>query len=574
MSKKFIEKKLNDYSLSVARRQYKQLSYFISSKIQEDFGEKYFEEYIERKYYNDDVFLNYVKGVFKQSNFLTFAKYYREPNPASSLIHTRIKEPLSRVFFSEDSYFRYYINGEKVEYHPEILEDDFNEKLFDAVISRYNDIIVHDLYDSNKPYREFVSIDKIVSIEMFQDEITKIAYSAKIEVDGEPIYGYAYIDDKKYQFYNSDLDLVQTENHDFGKCPVTFVVKRAFSDDPIVKESIFSHLRSELEEYAFLRTIQKMADANGTLPIAVMLDTDVVKENSDDFKTLEGEPMSAQLIGGQVSEVRGEAGVSSKGNDLQAGTIIKIPPVFNDDGDLQMELVENYITFHYTPVEALKNLADRIAKLEKSVIVSTLGDFSEGNEGSMNELQVSKGYVSKEDKLRWMSNTMSYSKQLSDSVMLTLAYGKNNANCEIFFGSDFFKEDESTLYERFKNAPNTIEEKNILIRLAQRRNMYNKHKSRREVILYKILPYCSNNDFKLAIEQQQVDPITFSFQTKFNYWVSLFEANYGDIVDFWESSKANEGIKILEITKLITSLIKINTNTNTLQENGKESEEQ
>lgn len=571
MSKEFIEGRYGSSSLDKASRQYRQLSYFITSDIQEDVRSDYFEQFIERKQYNNDVFLNWVKSIFKTKNFLSFAKYYRNPNPASQLINTRVKEPLSRVFFSEDSFFNYVIKGEQIR-NPKELNDDFEERLFNAIVFNYNDIIVHDLFDVNEPYREFVGIDKVVSIKMKHNKIEKLSYSAITEIDGEEVYGYAYIDSNTYAFYSKDYKLLKSEPHDLGECPATFVVKECFDNDPIVKKSIFSYLRGDLEEYSFLKTLQRMANANGTIPITVKLKTNENSLSGEDFDNNGVEPMSISQLGSKVSqEARNSAG-SGNGSLLQAGTDIDVPVVEKDNGAVDMEVVKNFVHFYYTPVEALTFLNTRIKELENNIITSSLGDYSEGNEASMTELQASKGFVSREDKLRWLSNTLSHSRQLSDSVMLSLAYGRPNVKSDIFYGSDFFQESQKTLYELFKISPNAIERKNILIRLSQRRNMFNKDKSEREVILYKLLPYCADKDFELAVDNQRVDPILFEFQTKFDYWITMFESTYGNISEFWNTTNASDSEKIILLNNLIKDLITTNINLNLNNDGGKETD--
>lgn len=557
MSREFIEKKHNSNSLDLAVRQQKQLSYFLTSEVQEYTNVDYFEKYSESKYYTNDVFLNWVKSVLKTDNFLTFAKYFRNPNPASKLINTRIKEPLSRVFFSEDSYFNYIVNGQYVDY-PSELEDGFEDKLFETVLFRHNDIIVHDLFDTNEPYRMFVGIDKVVSIEIDskKDLISRIAYTAQIEFEGNVVKGYAYLDAFKYEFYNADRVLILSEPHDYGQCPATFVVQRNFDIDPVVKESVFSHLRSDLEEYTFLKTLQRMTNANGVVPIVTQIKTKELTSDGEDFDT-QNEPMSLNQIGSQVSrEARGTAG-NGKGSKLQPGTIINVPPVEKADGSIDMELAKNFLNFFYTPTEALKYLNDRIKELENSIIADSIGDYSEGNEASMTELQVSKGFVSREDKLRWLSNTLSFSRKLSDKMMLSLKYGKGNVDVDIFYGSDFFMESQNKLYEMFKISPNPIERRNILVRLSQRRNMFNKEKSKREVILYKLMPYASDKDFDYAVAKGNIDPKIFEFQTRFSYWIAIFESNYGNICSFWNSTNANESEKIIVLNNLIYNLITI-----------------
>ncbi len=555
MSKEFIEKKYNSNSLDLAVRQQKQISYFITSEIQEETRVDYFEQYVDRKYYTNDVFLNWVKSIFKTENFLSFYKYYRNPNPSSKLINTRVKEPLTRVFFSEDSHFNYVINGKPIE-RPIELEADFEQRLFDAVLFRYNDIIVHDLKDINDPYRKFIGIDKVVSIEVERNKIEKIAYTGKIEDEyGECIYGYVYIDDEKYEFYNKDLDLVLSEPHDYGQCPATFVVDDNFDNDPIVKQSIFSYLRGDLEEYCFLKTLQRMTHPNGAFPIVTKIKTKEINGNDEDFDNNGIEPMSIDQINGQVSkEARTTAG-SGKGNVLQAGTVIETPAIEKADGSIDMELSKHFLTFYHTPVEILEYINSRIRELENDIIVYCIGDYSEGNEASMTELQVSKGFVGRDDKLRWLSKTLSFSRQASDKMLLSLKYGKDRVKVSIFYGSDFFMESQDKIYDMYKKAPNAIERQNLLIRLSQRRNMFNKEKSERETILYKLLPYSSDTDFNLAVEQEMVDDKTFTLQTRFNHWIAIFESNYGNIASFWNDINAPESEKIVLLNNLIYNLI-------------------
>ena len=405
MSKEFIEAKYNSNSLDVAVRQYKQLSYFVQSEVSEDVRDDYFEKYVNRGFYNDDVFLNWVKSIFKQDNFLSFVKYYRNPNPSSKLINTRIKETLSRVFFSEDSYFNYVIKDQYVPF-PKELDDNFEERLFDAVLFRYNDIIIHDLFESNIPYREFVSIKNVVSIKMKRDKIDQIAYTASAVIDGEEVLGYAYIDDTKYSFFNKDKELLKTEDHDLGFCPATFVVDSSFGNDIIVKESTFSYLKGDFEEYCFLKTLQRMVDANGTLPITVKIKTNEKSNDFDDFDNRSGEPMSIDQIGSQVSKEARSTSGNGKGSILQAGSVIETPQIEDKDGVINTSFNKDYLVFHYAPIEALEFLDKRIKSVEKDIILSCVGDFSEGtSKGSKSDTEIkSSDIVSKQDKLRFLSN--------------------------------------------------------------------------------------------------------------------------------------------------------------------------
>lgn len=560
MSKEFIQEKRSNESLSKAVRQYKQLSYLTISKIADDFDLQYFKDYIQRKHYTDDLFLNWVKGVLKDSNFLSFAKYFQNPNPSASLIQSKVKEPLSRVFFSGDSHFNYVVKG-KLEKCPYELEDSFENELLNAVLFNYNDIIVHDLSGVNKPFREIVGIDKVVSIETNKNSIKRIAYTAKTIIDSKVVYGYAYIDETKYEFYNKEIELLSTNEHDLGFCPANFVIEKGFDNDPIAKESFFSYLKGDLIQYCFLKTIQRMVDVNGTTPIIVRPKTNNVTEASDDFDNRDGAPMSVNKMGSQVPmEMRQTKSGGNSGSILQAGTDIEVPVHVKEDGSVDMDFIKNLLTFHYTPVEALKNLEDRIKKLENAILTSAIGDSSEGKspEGSKSDSEIrSVTVVSKQDKLRALSNAMTYSKSISDKTMLALAYGKENVKVDLFYGSDFFLETEKELYDLFHKAPNSVERTNILMRLSQRRSMFNKMKYNREFILYKLMPYSSDVDFdKALIRENIVSNEIFIFQTQFNYWIGKFESQYGDIVIFWDNlGESKESEKIIYINDLIINLI-------------------
>lgn len=573
MSKEFIEAKYNSNSLDVAVRQYKQLSYFLQSQVSEDVRSDYFEKYVNKGFYDNDIFLNFVKSVMKPDNFLSFAKFYRNPNPSSKLINTRIKETLSRVFSSEDSYFNYVINDQQVSF-PKELDDNFQDRLFDAVLFRYNDIIVHDLSENNTPYREFVSIKNVVSVKIIHDKISQIAYTASAEINGEEVVGYAYIDDEKYQFFDNKRKLLKTEPHDLGFCPANFVVNKRFANNPVVKESSFSYLKANFEEYCFLKTLQRMVDANGTLPITVKIKTNEKSDNFEDFDGRGGAPMSLDQVGGQVSEEARSTAGSGKGSILQAGTVIETPPVEDKDGNIDTTFNKNFLVFHYAPIEALNFLDERIKSVERDIIISCVGDFSEGtSKGSKSDTEIkSSDIVAKQDKLRFLSNTLSTSRGLSDKVMLSLAYGKDNVKSDVFYGSDFFLETLDVLYDMLAKETNAIERKNILIKIAKSRNMYNKEKSNREVLLYKLIPYITDKDFKLAIDSNRISNLNFEYQSRFSYWISMFESTYGNILVFYNNlGNAKESEKIISIDNLITNLITSNTNFKQIKD-GKETD--
>ena len=496
--------------------------------------------------------------VFRTDNFLSFYKYLRFPLISAKIVNDEIKPQLKRVFHAEDSFFKYTIKNKESHCPEEVQSEIYDNAFFEAVLFRHNDVIVHDLDNVNEPYRDIVSINSIVAIESEKGVISRIAYLSDLDQeDGTCVKGYSYIDKDNYIFYTKDYTPLITEPHDLGVCPADWISSENFTtDNDIVKKSIFSYAKNDFEELVFLKTLQRMTEPNGAIPVVVKLKGNVVSKPG---KSINGasdkEPMASSGIGSQQADTGNV--LNGSDNQLQAGTIINVPTNKKVDGSIDSEIVKNYFQFHYIPVDVLNYLNERIQEIESAIIISVLGDYNEQNTSAKNELQVSKSYANKEDKLRWLSAELTRIKKLSDFKTLALKYGKDKVKVDVFFGSDFFLETAADLYNNFKIAPNAIERRNILIRLSQNTNKFNSDKAEREKILYKLIPYASDIDFNTALSNINIpiDPIVFQMQTRFYYWITVFEANYGDIQSFWNELEIKESEKLILINNLLKQII-------------------
>lgn len=530
------------------------LSFFTQSKLQEDITLTYLKEWASRQYANNDKFLNWVKSAFKTSNFLSFFKYLRNPVVSAKLINDEVKPQLQRVFHAEDSYFKYSIKGKDISNPEELHTDYFDKALFDSILFRHNDVVVSDIDEVNKDHREIVSIQCVIAVDSKKGKIQRIAYASSLN----GINGFSYIDNQKYVFLTRDnFNVILEVSHDLGYCPADWVSsENMFSDNDIVKKSLFSYVKVDLEEYVFLKTLQRMTEPNGAIPITTKLKTiDSKIPNKLQSTISDQEPMSALSIGAQKASI--ETPPSTSDSELQAGTIVNVPVPRDTTGKIDMEVVKSYFQFHYIPVEALTYLNDRINELQNNIITSILGDYQEQTNQAVNEKQVIKSLDNKKDKLRWMSDELTRIKKRSDFTTLALIYGKDNVSVDVFFGTDFFLESQDKLFSDFAKAPNAIERRNILLRLSQNRNKYNTNKANREKILYKIIPFASDLDFdKAQARANLIDDTTFKLQTRFDYWIAKFESQYGDIGVFFQSlENMDDNGRLLLINSLIKTII-------------------
>jgi len=553
VSKEFIEKRIGSASIAEAVRQQQQLAYFTEGKIQQPITEEYIKAFVDRRYSTDDVFLNWIKTIFGENNFLSFFKYLRNPVPSTKLVNDKIKPQLERVFHAEDSYFKYVIKGETVE-EPDNLDcEEFGEEMLNALMYRHNDILVHDLDDINSPIRNLISIENVVAIESHKSVIKRLAYAAEIEIEDVTIKGYLYLDEFEYIFYDKDIKPIKVVPHDLGECPADYIAREAFSDDDVVRKSMFSYVGTDLEEFSFLKTIERMTSASGATPTIAKLKFSGGDDNKDvdEDEKRPNDPMS--ISSQQAKYQREVVGVS---NEMQPGTIYDIDARLKDDGSVDTGAVQNHIKFFYMPVDAIKALEDKIATLQNEIIQSVTGDYKEQNESAQNEKQVSKGYITKEDSLRRLSKSLSRIRKRSDKKMLGLQYGVDRVEVEAFYGSDHFQESQNELYELLDKAKNPIERKEILTRINKNKYRFNPDKSKRQEILYNLMPYVSDVDFEQAVNTQTASRESISLYNRFPYWIAMFEAKYMDLVQLWETMEnRTETERVMFINNSIKQLI-------------------
>ena len=567
MAKEFIESCLNSADLSKACEQQKQLSYFTESDIQSSIlTTEYINDWANRKYQTNDYFLNFVKSIFKEENFLLFSKYLRFPLPSSKIVKNNIQPNLKKVLYAENAVFEYNVNNVSKDEVFEVLKpNDFNKQLFDGLLYRHNDIIIDDKNEDGA-YRYFLDINLVKSIDVNNGVISKIAFNGSSIINSELVNGIVYIDDKVYSIYDTDFNLVNETPHELGVCPATFISDVRFNNNEVIRESPFSFVREELEEYVFLKTLQKITDPNGAFPIVTMLDTDDEDGNDD----TDGYPTYSDQMSSQRSKEHG-TNPPQNGGVMQAGTVYKVPVIEKQDGAIDISAVENYVNFHYVPTEILTYIDTRLKDIKDSIITTIVGDVVSSNEESKNESQIKMGVSTLENQLNELSEQLTRIRTISDRNVLNLQFGSVD-HLFIHYGTDFYLDSIYKMMKDFEFAPNPIERKDVLVRINQNKYKNNEGKKARQILLYDLLPYSSDKDFTVAITNNFVTPNNMELQLRFNFWISKFEAEYGDIVQFASVIEGSENEKITLINNLLINLIKNEVDENIARSNSESNE--
>ena len=557
MSLDFCKAGIFKSELNLAKRQEEQLSYLVTSELQaSELSTEYLKAWAERKYQTNDHFLNFIKSVFREKNFLLFAKFLRKPLPSAKLINAKIKPQLKRVFNAEDADSKYAVNGvDGSDFLPLLEIDDFNQQLFDAYFNAHNSIAICELdaEEKNTPFRYLIGIEKVRSIKPCRDgDIEKIAFFSTLEINEIQVKGTIYIDEEKYAFYPQDDKLQAVEAaHDLGYCPAHFISPKKYGNNWAVRESLLTYIREELEEYNFLKTIQKMSEPDSSIATVVQLDVgENVKKSEINKPDMDG------IIGGQQPEIYGTNPPPNSGI-LAAGTVHKIPPIEKVDGSFDMEIAKNYLTFHYTPIEPIKFLDERIKDIENSIMSTLVGDIVGSYETAKNMLQIEKSITVLDNSLYYFAEMLNTIRTLSDTDMLNLRYGKERVK-DVFvsFGTDFMIDSQTLLFNSLALAPNVIERKNILKRINLNRYKNNQSQLLRNNLLYDLLPFISDADFDKAKASGVISDINYNLQIRFAYWIAKFEAIYGDIVTFYQEQELSNSEKLLFINNILIEFIK------------------
>ena len=581
MSKSFIKEKYGWDQIAKAQAQQRALTQLLESDVQEDYRSG---NYNWTNFGRCRDFINeWVGATFKEDTYNNFIKNVRYPLPSSRIVKDKIIPELERVFYAENSFFNYSIKGEDQQAPDFLKSEKFKKDLFNRVMYSPNDILVyHDPEGEDNPERTFISIFDVIAIKSKDNVIKEIAYKTNIYwPDNEDGYidGEMYMSEDSYIFYPNDEKYEEiTKSHELGRCPADYISLNPFKatasnyNEDVVRRSIFSNVRELLEEYVLMNTLRKMSDPRGAIPVATTVKLNRTNGDVDMRSPVE----SSYGLYGQTGE-EGEASDNlsatlinppfnkSKEPDVtEAGTKISIGVKEKEDGSSDMSMVTDFIKYHYMPVPNLKRLDERIADIEKEIVISVTGDYFEPQRQAQNEIQASKSYISKQDRLRQLSTELTSAHETSDRNMLDMKYGADESIVDLFYGSDFFFETEKDIFELIETSPNPIESKYNIRRLVNNRSRFNKAQGKRDGILYSVMPYLAQKDFDLAVENNRVDIVTMDLRTNFNYWISLFEATYGDIVIYWEDTLEGmlDSEKIIEINSLLRGIIETSQQKN------------
>jgi len=545
------------------------LAYFIQTHLNSDIYINS-DNSIENIWNGSNPFINWVKGWMRKDNFVSYLKFLRHPLPTASLVQDDIIPELKKVFDSTNPFFDYSFtsNASKLSSAEflEKYEGYYKNEIFSKLIYNHNSIVITDYKEKKKPYRYNINIASVIAMEPTGDgKIKRIAFKGVNEYGEERYYYYTH---EFYSVYikknNTEEEYTEetTNPHDLGECPADFISQDPLNSDSfVVRKSIFSNFLEKFENYVNYYTLQKMCLPHGAIPVITHYKN---KEKACESSFADG----TKCVNGYVS---GSNGVLNNKDKLlpcpicntktviQAGTVIKMNiPKFGDNGERPFDLNANFVKFHYIPVDILNWWNEFVNEKYSEIKFQLVGKGVEDSNGqAKNKDQIARGNQTLENTLIELSSKLSKLQTSLDSKSLRIVYGKSFKSAYIDRGTDFYLETEFELRDSLNKAIDPIDKENIISRINYSIHKNNPTALERSNLLYKLLPYSTLTDAEF-IGMLGVNPEQKELRLNFNYYIDTFEAEYGDLNNFFnEYFGENVGMskKLNVARKLLINII-------------------
>lgn len=519
----------------------KQLAYFIQTHLSDTVFENTSTS-IDNLWNSSNPFINWVKGWMIKENFASYLKFLRNPLPTAGLIQDDIVPELKKVFDSTNAYYNYAFTSNANKQSSEVLinkyADFYKDEVFQALINNHNSIVITDYVDNKEPYRFIINISDVEAIEPTLDGNIKAIVFKGINTDNEERY-YYYTDKfyAVYKKYGEDFIEESKNEHNINKCPADFISVEPLNNEKfVVRKSLFSNLLEKFESYVNYYILQKMCIPHGAIPVI----THYKQKNKPCGTKFEN---GTSCNGGYLMGASGMLG----GNDelvpcpkcnnktiIQAGTVIGLPiPKFGENGESPIDLNANFVKFHYIPTDILTWFNEFVPEKYSEIKYQIIGKGVEAVNGqAKNTDQIARGNQTLENTLIELSTKLSKLRKSLDYKMLKIAYDKSFVNCSIDMGSDFYLETEFELRDSLAKSIDPIDKENLINRINYSIYKNNPVQLERSNLLYKLLPYSTITDTEF-ISMMGVDPKLKELRLNYNYYIDLFEANFGELNIFF-----------------------------------------
>lgn len=498
-------------------------------------------------------FKQWVEGLLpsdKQKRFLQLLTLPLSTNEVCDAIFSELNKAFKsnnkriEVLFSRSEY--------KAEFNQYLEEIEF-DKIFEQAAKElmrtgHNSLIVCDLpalqegveFVSARPYFYPVSIASIIDIEL--DSNQKVEYAIFKDASGKIIS----VDKEKYcVFKNVDEStdyVIESEiPHELGYAPAEMFWKQTLdSKMPIIKASPINKSLGAFDWFLFFSTSRRYLEMYASYPIITSF------INECEFKNEQGNPCEGgytayNLAGTQFYDEHNPNSFTKpcpaceKNKLIGPGTRIGVSAPSKDEPNLidavkVIPAERQSLDYNQEEEERKKNL----------LIYYNSGVKESDLKQAQNEMQIIKGFESSQSILENIADNLQSIHRFILDTYADLIFKEYHVATIANYGDEYYEISEDELQKEYEfanknNAPVYIKE-TIRTQIFQQKYKNDPRMAERMKILRDLEPYPSLSiDEVLKLNEKLFDANIFSLKINLAKFVSIFESENGDIVEFASS---------------------------------------
>jgi hypothetical protein len=409
------------------------------------------------------------------------------------------------------------------------------------------------------PYFYRIGLTRVRDIEVKDGMIGFVLFQGEpIQYGGDMVSSFIAIDDLTYRVYaelkgangEKKYMLISESAHNLGYTPATFLMHNPLYDaeesSPVARWSPISPAVTHLDWLLFYKVAERMYETYGPFPILA------VPDESCDYTDAARNECSHGIVSvlgtdGQVTETY-KCPSCSKNSMAGPGTVYQRPQRVSND---QPEL-DDPVKITPPDIQSLKYITEKIDYLEWDIYESRTGskDNETPNE-AVNDNQIQSSVEGKRNMLFKIKRDFELTEQFIINTIGKLRYEDSYVACIVNYGEDFLLYTENDLITQYTNAKKAglpifmvSAKRSALLKSSARNSPY---MQARMQLMNDLEPFA---DLSLQ-ECQQYQfftqyPEKFLLKTDFTKYVSIFEMENGDIVEYLTDKSYREKIKDIE----------------------------
>lgn len=524
--KKIVQDRRNQKEIQAGIHHQERLRFHVESVLNKYNLSPYYREFT-------DWIGNQDPEILAEDKFERFEKLLKTPIQTIELTES-IFSRLYKIFFSQDSFFKYRFTDDSLEADwSEFRDDEFwRTEGFEAMQTAIDSVWIaavppEQSTEFPEPKNMLIDISNVISIKNTpKNECIYVIFQI-----GDVVYAYDSEFFRAYPLVGGKMSEVIEVPHDLGYTPARmFWSEKLESKNLINKESPITKELTDLDWLLFHQTSKKYLDLANAYPTIISYEAkgdyedEAITDNEQ--RKVNKKPAGHWLMG--------------------AGSFITLPAPRDGETDMMV----NPMKIISPDVETLEWHVNEETRLVNKIFKAVVGSDNEiKNDTAKNEMQIESSFESQESVLLRVKKNFEIINTFADVTLAKLRYGDRFIGAEIDYGHNFFLKDVGELQNELKQAKESGAGDAIVDSIHE--NILNTkyrndaHSRSRAEIISNLdpLPNVTQPEANEILKNGGIDKINFIIKSNLISFVRRFERENTNIVQFGSLTNYNKKIE-------------------------------